>query len=66
MPFFEMHSAKLLQLRQPIHVSHQNFARRLWSSLRVHLTALYMNVCTALPAMQSLVVGFVPVIFRKS
>ncbi len=36
-----MHSVELLQLRQPIHVSHQKVAHLSWNALKVHFTVLH-------------------------
>ncbi len=74
--------AEQLQMRLPIHVSHQNAGQLLCSASTVHFHCAIIDVhgsvtqrfnwCTwmyvlnALPVMQSLVVGFDAVIFCKS
>ncbi len=43
-PLFEMPSAEQLQMRLPIHVSHQNAAQLLWSACRIHFHCATINV----------------------
>ncbi len=43
-PFFEMPSAEQLQMRLPIHVSHQSAAQLLWSACRKHFHCATINV----------------------
>ncbi len=36
-----MHSAEIMQLRQPIHFSHQSVAQLMWSGFKVQFTVLH-------------------------
>ncbi len=51
-----MLSAEQLQMRLPIHISHQNAAQLLWSTSRVHFhcATIYIQLCNRLSSISTL------------